>query len=173
MNSLRWRLGFGVLFFACAGMIAFALYHQFYNWLMPCLMCVYERMAIIGFGLVALLAAIRPPLSKTGVYVYTTLATLMAGFGAVTGIRHVWMQYGPKDPTVSCASSLPFPIDLNTLPNWISAVIRPVGDCANIDFLFLGITMPVWIVVACLGLIAVTWYLARRQLPEIRRNQWR
>ncbi|WP_348944178.1 disulfide bond formation protein B [Chitinibacter sp. FCG-7] len=173
MYRLGWRPGFGILFIACAGMIAFALYHQFYQWLMPCLMCVYERIAIIGFGLFALLAAIFPPKKRSGVYVYTGILTLWGLFGAITGLRHVWMQYGPKDPSVSCASSLPFPIDLNALPGSIAAVIRPVGDCANIDFTILGITMPIWIVLACLGLVAVTWLLARRQLTEIRRNQWR
>ncbi|QLG88107.1 disulfide bond formation protein B [Chitinibacter bivalviorum] len=173
MNLLRWRLGFAVLFLACTGMIGFALYHQFYQWLMPCLMCVYERIAIIGFGLFALIAVIRPARTRSGVYLYGLILTLWAGFGAVTGIRHTWMQYGPKDPTVTCASSLPFPIDLNALPSWISAVIRPVGDCANIDFLLFGITMPIWITVASIGLIVVAWYLLRRQLLEIRRNQWR
>lgn len=173
MNLFRWRLGFLVLFLACAGMMGFALYHQFYQWLMPCLMCVYERIAIIGFGLFALLAALIPAKTRAGVYIYTAVLSLWGGFGAVTGLRHTWMQYGPKDPTVTCASSLPFPIDLNALPGWLAAVIRPVGDCANIDFLLLGVTMPIWIVLASLGLIGATWYLARCQLAEIRRNQWR
>ncbi|WP_410499180.1 disulfide bond formation protein B [Chitinibacter sp. S2-10] len=173
MNLFRWRAGFGVLFIACSGMIAFALYHQFYEWLMPCLMCVYERIALIGFGLTALLAAIIPPKTRSGVYAWCTVLTGWALFGAVTGVRHVWLQYGPKDPTVSCAASLPFPIDLNALPGWIAAVIRPVGDCSNIDFMLFGVTLPAWIIVACVGLIAATWWLARRQLAEIRRNQWR
>ena len=71
MNLFRWRFGFALVFLACAGMIGFALYHQFYQWLMPCLYCVYERIGIIVTGLLALVAAIFPPKTRAGVYTQT------------------------------------------------------------------------------------------------------
>ncbi|WP_273428602.1 disulfide bond formation protein B [Chitinibacter tainanensis] len=173
MNLFRWRFGFALVFLACAGMIGFALYHQFYQWLMPCLYCVYERIGIIVTGLLALVAAIFPPKTRAGVYTQTGLLTVAAGVTAAVGIRHTWYQYTPRDPSALCPSSLPFPIDLNALPGWLASVIRPVGDCGNIDFTLFGITMPAWVAVAGIAIVVWSWSLCRHQLNEIRRNQWR
>lgn len=169
---MRWRLGFFGIFLFCVGSIAFALYHQYYNWLMPCLMCVYERMAVIAVGLFALLAAAIAPNSRIGVIVACDGIIISALVGVGVAVRHVLMQYGPPDPVASCAASLPFPIDLNDSfwPGWFSALIRPIGDCAAIDFTVFGVSMPIWLVLSFTGLIAVTLGLAIwrwRELPAI------
>lgn len=166
----RWRLAFFAIFLFCAGSIAFALYHQYYNWLMPCLMCVYERMAVIAVGLFALLAALRPPKTRIGVIIQADLVATTAIIGAVVAIRHVLMQYGPPDPVASCAASLPFPINLDDpfWPAWLGALIRPVGDCSVIDFAVFGVSMPVWLIVSFLGLASAALLLGFwrwRELP--------
>ena len=138
----RWRVGFFALFLVCVGMLGFALYHQFYQWLMPCLLCVYERMIVIILGLLSLLAVIWQPATRRGVLIFSSLYALIALWGAGITVWHLLIQFGPKESAVSCASSLPFPIDLNALPTWISAVIRPVGDCSVVDFTLFGMSMP-------------------------------
>ncbi|MBM3114851.1 disulfide bond formation protein B [Jeongeupia naejangsanensis] len=168
-----WRTGFLLIFIACAGMIGFALYHQIYNWVMPCLMCVYQRLAIIIVGLLALLAAVWQPNSKGGVKLLGGLIILAASAGAMAAIWNLRLQYGPVDPSVVCAASLPFPIDLNQAPAWVGTLIRPVGDCSAIDFKLFGVTMPAWVLLTCLGLIAVTVGLCSARCAEIGRRRWR
>ncbi|SMC25063.1 disulfide bond formation protein DsbB [Andreprevotia lacus DSM 23236] len=172
---LRWRLGFLVLALSCAGMIGFALYEQYYNFLMPCLMCIYQRMAVISYGFVALLAVLWAPKTRGGVYVIGALASIASLGGAFAAAKHVMLQYGPKDPTVSCAPSLPFPIDFNDpkWPAWFSGLFRPVGDCSNIDLTVFGLSMPVWVVVACLGLFGAAMLLCRLRARELQRGWWR
>lgn len=171
----RWRLGFAAIFLFCAGGIAFALYHQVYNWLMPCLMCVYERMALIGVGLLALYAALFPAKTRIGVLVQCDLLVTTALVGMVVAIRHVIMQYGPPDPAASCASSLPFPINLDDpfWPTWLGALIRPIGDCAAIDFAVFGVSMPIWLVLSFLGLATAVLLLGFwrwRELAPVNRG---
>lgn len=167
---MRWRLGFLAIFLFCAGSIAFALYHQYFNWLMPCLYCVYERITVISVGLLALLAAIIAPKTRIGVIVLCDLVATVALIGAGLAMRHVYLQYGPPNPEVSCAASLPFPINLNDpfWPTWLGALIRPVGDCSAIDFTVFGVSMPIWLVLSFLGLAAASLLLGFwrwRELP--------
>ncbi|HSC78761.1 MAG TPA: disulfide bond formation protein B [Chitinolyticbacter sp.] len=166
---MRWRLPFLLLFLACVGMIAFALYHQYVNWVMPCLMCVYQRLAVIAYGLVALLATSWLPRSRTGVALIGVLASAAALFGAATAAWNIRLQYGPADPSLVCGSSLPFPIDLNApgWPEWFVALIRPVGDCSQIDFTLFGVSMPIWTLLTCIGLLAVTFVLCRLRWREL------
>ncbi len=91
----RWRLAFLALFLFCAGSIAFALYHQLYNWLMPCLLCVYQRMAIIGIGIVALLTALFPQRRRAGVVLSCGAIASIGIAGAIAvgsyiGLVSVW-----------------------------------------------------------------------------------
>lgn len=173
---MRWRLGFFAIFLFCTASIAFALYHQYYNWIMPCLMCVYERMAIIGVGIFALLAAAWRPQSRSGVIVMCALVLASALTGAYVTIRHLFMQYGPADPVASCAATLPFPINLNDpfWAGWLGALIRPVGDCSQIDFAMFGLSMPSWVLLACLGFVVATAWLGIGRWREVTaRRYWK
>ena len=170
MALLRWRVGFFALFLLCVGMMGFALYHQFYQWLMPCLLCVYERLLVIALGLLSLLAAIWQPTTRRGVLWFSGVYAAVALWGAAITVWHLLVQYAPAESGVNCASSLPFPIDLNALPAWISAVIRPVGDCSVVDFSLFGMSMPFWLLVAFVGLLVSLSYLAKIRLLEIRRR---
>lgn len=173
---MRWRLGFFAIFLFCAASIAFALYHQFYNWIMPCLMCVYERMAFIVIGFFALLAAIWAPKSRVGIIVACDLVLTSALAGAGLAAWHLYQQYGPPDPEVSCAATLPFPINLNDpfWPGWLGALIRPVGDCSQVDFVLLGLSMPVWVLLGCMGIaIATAWLGVGRWRGISARRLWK
>lgn len=166
---MRWRLGFFAIFLFCVASIAYALYHQFYHWIMPCLQCVYERMAIVAVGVFALLAAVWRPRSRAGIIVACDLVLTSALVGAGVAVRHLMLQYGPPDPAASCDATLPFPINLNDpfWPRWLGALIRPVGDCSQVDFVLLGLSMPAWVLVACLGIGLVTVWLGIGHWREV------
>ncbi len=158
----HWRIGQLVLVLLCVGMMGYALYEQIYHYLMPCLMCVYQRIAVIGFGLASLLGLVWKPSSKTGVLGVAGLQTLAAAEGLYAAGKHIYLQYGPKLQEVSCAAGLPFPVDFNQpgLPEWIPMTFRPVGECNNIDFTLLGVSMPMWVLVGFIGMLAAAWLLS-------------
>ncbi|TJZ76300.1 disulfide bond formation protein B [Chitiniphilus eburneus] len=170
----RWRLWFLVLFLACCGMVGFAMYHQIYNWVMPCLMCIYQRLAVIAFGLLSLLAVFWKPASRRGVIILGSLLGLSALAGAASAVWNLRLQYGTPDPNLACASSLPFPIDLNDpgWPGWLVALIRPVGSCTSVDFTLLGLSMPLLVLFTMLVLLGLTFALSARRWRELKRKFW-
>jgi len=156
-------------------MIAYALYEQFYHWLMPCLMCIYQRMAVLGIGLMAVAGLLFRPRRRGALLLISGLQLLAALGGVFAAGMHTYLQYVPHDATVTCASSLPFPINFDApgMPAWLASLLRPVGDCSKIDFSLLGLSMPVWVVLACAALAVFIVLLTRTRLAAFRMTAFR
>lgn len=141
-------------FLAC--MVAFwgALYLQHFEDLEPCPLCIFQRVAVIAASIFFLLAAIHNP-GKTGQRVYAVLAGIGAGFGVFTAGRHVWLQGLPPDQVPACGPELGYMLDVFPMQDVVSMVLRGSGECAKVDWVFLGISLPGWSLVVMLGLSAV------------------
>ena len=95
----RWlapRRAFGLAALACFCLIGFALYLQYVQKEDPCPLCILQRVALIGMGLVFMVAALHAP-RRTGLRIYSALAALIGAAGAAVAGRHVWLQNLPKD----------------------------------------------------------------------------
>lgn len=143
----RQRVGNLAAFIVCAGMMTFALIAQ-YVWLMePCPLCVFQRIALIVLGLVFLLAALHAP-GRTGQRVYAVLLAGAALAGAAVAGRHVWLQHLPKDQVPSCGPGLDFMFDTFPVLEVLNMVLSGSGECAEVSWRFLGLTMPAWTLIS-------------------------
>ncbi len=129
-------------FAACAGLIGFALYLQYFANLEPCPLCMLQRVAFIVLGLVFLVGALHGP-GITGVRVYASLAILTAATGIGLAARHTWLQYNPPQ-FASCAGDLYSQLDRMPLGRVIANAIRATGDCAKVDWTLLGLSIAEW-----------------------------
>jgi len=84
-----------------------ALYLQHYQGLEPCPLCVFQRVAVIGVGVMAVIAAVHGP-QAWGQRVYAGVMALSAVAGVVVAGRHVWLQHLPADQVPSCGPGLDF-----------------------------------------------------------------
>ena len=67
----------------CIGLLAFALYLEHVVGLVPCPLCHVQRVAVLMFAVVCLLATVHNP-ALCGQRVYAVLAALAASFGIAT-----------------------------------------------------------------------------------------
>ena len=161
---MQWRYRFvsGFLFLASVIGMAFALYLEHVQGLEPCPLCVFQRIGLIGLGLISLLAFIHNPSSNAGKRVYAFLGTLSILWSAGVAARHVWLQNLPPDQVPSCGPGLDY--WLNTLPlkSVFQQVLTGSGECAVVDWTFLEQSLPVWSLLffAVLVLVSV-WQLLR------------
>lgn len=146
----------GLLALACALLMAYALYSQYVLDLEPCPLCVFQRIAMIGTGLFFLLAWLHGP-GNAGARVYGTLAGLAALAGAGVAARHVWLQNLPAEEVPACGPGLDYMLDVFPLAEALRMVFTGSGECADIDWQFLGLSMPAWVLVwfVFLGLAAL------------------
>lgn len=149
-------------FLACAGMMGFALYAEHVLLLSPCPLCVFQRVAVISLGIFFLLAALQNP-SGWGRYVYAVLAFLAAAGGIGIAARHAWIQGLPADQVPSCGPGLDYIIDSFPLFDALKMVFTGSGECANVVWEFLGLSMPAWVVI-CLVVVGAfgIWNNLRR-----------
>lgn len=136
---------------ACAAMMAFALYAQHGLELEPCPLCILQRIAVIATGLVFLLAALHDP-GRTGARVYGVVIALPAAAGAIVAGRHVWLQHLPPDEVPECGPGLDYVLDVFPLLEAVDMIFKGSGECAEVVWRMLGLTMPTWVLIGCVGL---------------------
>ncbi len=134
-------------FLACAGMMGYALYAEHVLMLTPCPLCVFQRLAVISLGIIFLIASVQNPVGK-GRYVYSVLIVLAAGAGIGVAARHVWLQHLPADQVPSCGPGFDYIIDAFPLADALKMIFSGSGECASIDWQFLGLSMPAWVLIA-------------------------
>jgi disulfide bond formation protein DsbB len=150
-------------FLACAGMMGFALYAQHVLMLDPCPLCVLQRVVVIGLGAVFLLAALHNP-AGWGRRVYAALLLLVAGSGVAVAGWHVHLQNLPPQEVPSCGPGIEYMLDNFPLTDALRMVFEGSGECAEVVWSFLGLSMPAWVLV-CLLLVGAggTWNNLRKQ----------
>ncbi|UCG72082.1 MAG: disulfide bond formation protein B [Chromatiales bacterium] len=147
----------------CAGMMGFALFAQYGLKLEPCPLCILQRVAVIAMGIVFAVAALHGP-GRAGGFVYGALVAVAAGAGAGVAGRQVWLQNLPKDQVPACGPGLDFMLDTFGLGEALQMVLSGSGECADVAWRFLGLSMPSWVLLWCvvLGLFAL-WANFRRR----------
>jgi disulfide bond formation protein DsbB len=132
-------------------MMAYALYAEHVLYLMPCPLCVLQRLAVIVLGLLFLAAAIHAP-GKSGGRVYAVLLLLAALSGAIVAGRHVWLQNTPEDQVPACGPGFDHIMDTFPFADALRMIFAGSGECADVDWTFLGLAMPAWVVIAGISL---------------------
>ncbi len=146
----------------CAGLMAYALYAQYGLLLQPCPLCVFQRMAMIALGVVFFVAALHNPYGW-GRFVYTGLVVLTAGAGVAVAGRHLWLQNLPPDAVPACGPGFDYIIDSFPILEALRLIFSGSGECASVDWDFLGLSMPAWVLAWFVLLGAVgAWNNLRR-----------
>jgi len=145
---------------ACTGMLAYALYVQHFDFIDPCPLCVLQRAAYMFIGVVALLASVHNPRGPGRAF-YGALVTLGALAGLGVAGRHLWLQSLPADQVPDCGMGLNYMLDTMPFTDVLKEVFYGSGECADVHWTFLGLSMPgwtfLWYLAFTLGTIFVLW----------------
>ncbi len=136
-------LGFAL----CAAMMAYALYAEQVLFLMPCPLCILQRIATISLGIVFLTSAIHDP-QGFGRKIYAALLTVAATGGAIVAGRHVWLQVMPEDQVPACGPGYDYIIESFPFSEALALIFAGSGECADVDWHFLGLSMPAWVLIS-------------------------
>ena len=140
-------------FAVCAGLLAYALLTQFYEGLEPCPLCIFQRIGVALLGVMFLAAALHHPRGN-GRYGYALAIALTGLATAAVAARHIYVQSLPPGSLPSCGA--PLAVLMKFMPVWqlIRKVLSGSGECAVVNWRFLGLTMPMWVLIFCVTLAA-------------------
>jgi disulfide bond formation protein DsbB len=140
-------------FLACAGMMGFALYAQHVLLLDPCPLCIIQRVATILTGAVFLV----------GSKLYAAALVLTAGFGVGVASWHVHLQNLPPSEVPSCGPGFEYIVENFAAFDALSMIFKGSGECAEVVWRLLGLSMPTWVIIGLGGLlVAGVWNNLRR-----------
>jgi disulfide bond formation protein DsbB len=160
-TSITRRKGNLIGLAASAALIGYALYVQYVLGLEPCPLCILQRVAVIGAGLLFLAAAVHDP-GQRGARAYGVLIDLVALAGILVAARHMWIIAQPPGSVAECGASLDYMMEVLPLHEVLGKVLSGSGECAKIDWHFLGLNMPTWVLMSLVALgtwgLAVNWF---------------
>ncbi len=155
-------------FLVCAALLGYAYYAQYVLHLDPCPLCIFQRIGIFATGVVFLVAAAHDPKSR-GRALYAALIALAVAATVGVAARQLYIQSLPPDSVPTCGASLRFMLQVLPLKDVLVKVLSGSGECAKIDWRFLGLAMPAWVLIASVALGAFgLWANLRRLAPPPR-----
>ena len=109
-------------------LIGYGLYLQHVEGLMPCPLCILQRLAFIGVGIVALIAALHnPPRGGRKIYAALLLVLALSGFGVAA--RHVWVQNLPPEQLATCGPGMDYMVETFGLAKTLPMIFK--GEAAQ------------------------------------------
>jgi disulfide bond formation protein DsbB len=155
-------------FLACAGLIAYALYSQYQLNVEPCPLCIFQRVGVIAMGVVFLVAALHNP-KGWGRYVYAILigVTSLATIGVAAD--HLYVQSLPEGAVPSCGAPLGMLFKFSPWLEVIKKVLTGSGECHEVNWQFLGLAMPAWVLIwaVALGVWGVLVNVRKSSAPRL------
>ena len=156
------RTFFLLIFIACACLIATALYMEKVMGLEPCYMCIVQRVFVMATGVVALLAFVHNP-GAVGVRVYSVLTAAAALAGSFFSGKQLWLQSLPEDQVPDCGVSVDYLFEVHSFGNAVAELLKGDGNCAEVQWTFLGLSIPGWTLICFVGFAAIAiWQLFRQ-----------
>ncbi|GLX80059.1 disulfide bond formation protein B [Thalassotalea insulae] len=122
-----------------------ALFFQYILDLKPCIMCIYQRVAIWAIFLAGIIGyfGCQQVLFRLIAYAFWGVGAI---WGLLIAIEHVEIQSSTTSFLFGCEIIPNFP-QWAPLHEWLPSLFAATGDCGEISWQFLGYSMPQWMIV--------------------------
>lgn len=159
MTPRRLHYALGAL--ACAALLGFGYYLQYFEGQEPCPLCLVQR----GFYLLVLFpfaaAAVHAP-GRGGALAYCGAAATFAVGGFAVAARQVWLQHLPPEQVPPCGPDLYYMLGHFPLARVLEKLFAGSGQCAEVHWRFLGLSIAEWSLGFFLVLALYAVWLAAR-----------
>ena len=123
--------------------MSFALFYlQRHLGLLPCPLCIFQRIGLMVMGSFGLVSALFNPKSKVVKLILWRGSLAGIGWSTAVAMRHVWLQHLPADQVPSCGPGLDYWLDTLPILQVFKEVFAGSGECASIDWTFVGLSIP-------------------------------
>ncbi|MGL6161730.1 disulfide bond formation protein B [Microbulbifer sp.] len=156
------RTTFLLAFLAVVFLLGAAFYLEYIRGLEPCPLCITQRVMLLGAGLVSLAAFLHNP-ATIGRRIYGLLVSLWALGGLYFSGRQLWLQSLPEDQVPACGPGISYMLESFPVSDVIKTLLTGDGNCAEVQWTLLGISIPGWAALGFIGLIVFGAWQAFRK----------
>lgn len=155
MIKLNYRYGQSFLLLFSVLILVISYYFEYVKSLEPCPLCIMQRVCILFFILVCVMAL---KVSR-----HRSLLCGLQCFFALAGLyfsgRQLWLQSLPPEQTPACLPGLDVMIHYFPWRDTLHALIWGAGDCAEVSWRWLGLSMPGWAALAFTLMMAAAFFI--------------
>ena len=152
-----------LIVFSVIGLMSYALYTQYVGGLVPCPLCITQRLFYCLIGGFALIAAIDSNRYK----IYSMLIALSAFGGILTAGQQTRLQHLPPELVPACGPSLEYMLETFPFTETLKSLILGDGNCAEIDWIFMGLSMAEWSLICFIGFFCVSiWQILHNPIRQ-------
>lgn len=142
-NILSSRWYYAVAFFICHELIVAAYYFQYVQGLMPCPLCMMQRVVVVALGLIyAVMLLVHPQRWMRGFL--HSMVIIVAILGLMIAGRHVYLLHLPADQVPACGPGLAYLFENFPWAEALKTMLMGSGECAKNSWQWLGLSMPGW-----------------------------
>ncbi|TBR41238.1 disulfide bond formation protein B [Marinomonas agarivorans] len=135
---------------AAFALLGIAFYMEYVMGLEPCPLCMLQRIVFFFIGVISLVSALRKSYSCTVKYIYSII--VLSLIGSALSIRHLYLQNLPYDELPACLPGLSYMVKTFPLQDILNAMIMGTGECGDVLWTFLGLSIPGWTLVAFIAI---------------------
>jgi disulfide bond formation protein DsbB len=139
--------------------LAVAIQTQFN--LEPCPLCVTQRIVFIVIGCLFLLFSFIKP-NQLIRFIHLTSLLITNIVGIVFASKHILIQSKWITVPAECGIDLDYMFENFPLTEAFSLLFKGTGDCSEIDWLFLGLTLPQLAFIAYIMFSILTLYIYKK-----------
>ena len=161
------KTGYLIGFAGCFATVILALIIQTVYKLEPCPLCITQRMFFMGLGVLFLIGAF---IDTTGLKPASLLQKIFAGLQVLTALggagwamRHWYLQANKESMIADCGVGFDYMFDNFPLEKMFKLIFKGTGDCAAIDWTFLGLTLPQLALITFAGFGIYAIYLLKNK----------
>ncbi len=155
MDSPSYRILNLAQVFSCIVLMIIAIvYFENILKLEPCYLCMTQRVFVVVIGIICALAAVHNP-RQLGQRVYAALSIIVVIMGIYFSGKQLWLQSLPEDKVPSCGVPVDYLFDYFSVTEAIRMLLRGDGNCAEVQWQFVGISMPGWVMICFIGFGAI------------------
>lgn len=158
LSLLSARRFHGLVAVTAFGLLGVAFYMEYQMGLEPCPLCMFQRIMFFAIGIFSLLSA----LGGKAVW-HRKMAwpiVLFSLLGAALAIRHLYLQSLPADELPACLPGLSYMFEVFPWQEILQAMVMGTGECGDVVWTFLGLSIPGWTLVAFVAMGALNLGIA-------------
>lgn len=155
----------GLVAFAAFALLVVAFYMEYQMGLEPCPLCMLQRIVFFCVGVVSLVSALTA--NEKARKIFSWLVVVLSFAGAALAIRHLYLQSLPMDELPACLPGLSYMFEVFPWQEIMQAMVMGTGECGDVVWTFLGISIPGWTLVAFIGMAIINIVIALRANKKI------
>ena len=137
-----------LLAFICHELLVAAYYFQYVEGLNPCPLCIIQRVVVFALGVwFLLMAGVNVKPGGIGAKLFNGIGVVISAVGIAAAGRQVWLQSLPAAEVPACGPDLGYMMEVFSAGEIFSELLKGSGDCAKVDWAFLGLSMGAWMLV--------------------------